>query len=237
MLPLRVYNPSFGLPIINSVLLAVNLMVFFYLIASPENEASALILKYGAVPKKVWQGENLWSLLTASFVHDVNRIPHIILNMLTLAIFGGNLEAALGHFRYLVFYLLGGLIATLTHVVIWHGQSAAMIGASGAISAVMGAYLMIYPRRTVLFFTPFLGLMRQPALVYMFIWFAVQIVYGYVRLKQGEGGSVAWFAHLGGFVAGIALIRPLQMLAFHSSSPKARAVAPARVSQDRETIL
>ncbi|MDL1878976.1 rhomboid family intramembrane serine protease, partial [Cytophagia bacterium CHB2] len=115
--------------------------------------------------------------------------------------------------------------------------SAAMIGASGAISAVMGAYLVIYPRCTVLFFTPFLGLMRQPVLVYMFIWFAVQIGYGYVRLKQGDGGGVAWFAHLGGFVAGIALVKPLQILKIHSSRRQAHVAAPGRVGQDRQTIL
>ncbi|KAA0221980.1 rhomboid family intramembrane serine protease [candidate division KSB1 bacterium] len=237
MLPLRVYNPSFRLPLVNSLLLAVNLVVFFYLMALPGQEVTNLVLKYGAVPEKVWQGESWWSVLTAMFVHDVNRTPHIILNMLTLAIFGGNIEGALGHFRYLAFYLLGGLIAAMTHVSIWHGQSAAMIGASGAISAVMGAYLVIYPRCTVLFFTPFLGLMRQPVLVYMFIWFAVQIGYGYVRLKQGDGGGVAWFAHLGGFVAGIALVKPLQILKIHSSRRQAHVAAPGRVGQDRQTIL
>lgn len=233
LLPLRVYHPSFGLPIVNALLLAANLMAFFYLSALPSEEAGSIMTLYGAVPLEIWQGENLWSVLTGMFVHDINRTAHIVFNMLTLAIFGGNIEGELGHFRYLVFYMLGGLLASLAHISAWPEQGEALVGASGAISAVMGGYLVIHPRHPVLFFVPFLGLYRQPVLIYMIIWLAVQIVIG---LRPADH-HIAWFAHLGGFVAGVVLVRPVQTASFRSLRLRFRFTAPESARQDGEPIL
>lgn len=233
MLPLRVYHPSFGLPIVNSLLLAANLMAFFYLSALPSKAADAIMTLYGAVPSEIWHGVNLWSVLTGMFVHDINRTAHIVFNMLTLAIFGGNIESELGHFRYLIFYMLGGLLASLAHIAAWPDQTEALVGASGAISAVMGGYLVIHPRHPVLFFVPFFGLYRQPVLIYMIIWLAVQIAIG---LRSADH-HIAWFAHLGGFVAGVVLVRLVQTASFRSWRPEFRFTAPERARQDGETIL
>lgn len=207
MFPLRVYTPTIGLPVVNWALLAINFTVFFYLLALPGDRADEVMLAYGAAPVEIWVGKHLWGLVTGMFVHNVGRLVHIVFNMLALAIFGGNVEGELGHLRYLVLYLLGGVVAALTHIAILHDQTKALVGASGAVSAVMGAYLVIYPRRTVLFFAPFLGLMRQPVLIYMIVWLAAQIVVG---LWSGNN-QIAWFAHVGGFAAGVALVKSLRM--------------------------
>ncbi|MCK6558523.1 rhomboid family intramembrane serine protease [candidate division KSB1 bacterium] len=205
MIPLKDDNPSYGLPIINYVFIVTNLVVFFYLNALLGSGADRQFIKeYGAVPQQILQGENLLSVLTAMFVHNAAHTAHVAFNMLSLAIFGDNIEVAMGHLRYFAFYLLGGLIAGMVHVLAVADCTNPMIGASGAISAVMGAYLVLYPRRTILFFAP-LVLLRLPALIYMMLWLGWQIVY---RLTYDSAGGVAWFAHLGGFAAGIVLVWP-----------------------------
>lgn len=205
MVPLKDDNPSYGLPIINYVFIVTNLVVFFYLCALSDRGAiHHFVQEYGAVPQQILQGENWWTVLTAMFVHNAAHTGHVAFNMLSLAIFGDNIEVAMGHLRYFVFYLLGGLIAGMVHILAVADCTNAMVGASGAISAVMGAYLVLYPRRTILFFAP-LVLLRLPALIYMVLWLGYQIVH---RLLDGSDSGVAWFAHLGGFAAGIALVWP-----------------------------
>ncbi len=204
MVPLKDDNPSYGLPIINYVFIVTNLVVFFYLRALPGSALDHFIQEYGAVPRQIVQGENWWTVLTAMFVHNAAHRGHVAFNMLSLAIFGDNIEVAMGRLRYFVFYLLGGLIAGMVHILAAADCTNPMIGASGAISAVMGAYLVLYPRRTILFFAP-LVLLRLPALIYMMLWLGWQIVY---RLTDDSAGGVAWFAHLGGFAAGIVLVWP-----------------------------
>lgn len=204
MIPLKDDNPSNGLPIINYVFIVTNLVVFFYLRALPGRAVDHLIQEYGMVPRQILQGENVWSMLTAMFVHNAAHPGHVAFNMLSLAIFGDNIEVVMGHLRYFVFYVLGGLIAGMVHILGVAACTNPMIGASGAISAVMGAYLVLYPRRTILFFAP-LVLLRLPALIYMMLWLGWQIAY---RLTDDSAGGVAWFAHLGGFAAGIVLVWP-----------------------------
>ncbi len=205
MVPLKDDNPSYGLPIINYLFIVTNLVVFFYLRAlSGSGTAHHFIQEYSAVPRQILQGENWWTVLTAMFVHNAAHPGHVAFNMLSLAIFGDNIEVAMGHLRYFFFFLLGGLIAGMIHILAVPACTNPMIGASGAISAVMGAYLVLFPRRTILFFAP-LVLLRLPALIYMVLWLGYQIVH---RLIDGNDGGVAWFAHLGGFAAGIALVWP-----------------------------
>jgi len=205
VIPLKDDNPSHGLPIINYVFIVTNLVVFFYLRALlGSGAADHFMREYSAVPRQILHGENWWTVLTALFVHNPAHTGHVAFNMLSLAIFGDNIEVAMGHLRYFVFYLLGGLIAGMIHILAVPACTNPMIGASGAISAVMGAYLVLYPRRTILFFAP-LVLLRLPALIYMMLWLGYQIVH---RLIDGSNNGVAWFAHLGGFAAGIALVWP-----------------------------
>ncbi|MDZ7267433.1 MAG: rhomboid family intramembrane serine protease [candidate division KSB1 bacterium] len=205
MVPLKDDNPNDGLPVVNYLLIVANLTVFFYLRALPDNAAEHFMLSHGVVPRQIWHGEHWWNVFTAMFVQNAFHPAHVAFNMLSLAIFGDNIEVAMGHLRYFVFYLLGGLIAGMIHVAAVPACTKAMIGASGAISAVMGAYLVLYPRRTILFFAP-LVLLRLPALIYMVLWLGWQIVHG---LTNAGAGGVAWYAHLGGFLAGAGLVWPL----------------------------
>jgi membrane associated rhomboid family serine protease len=146
------------------------------------------------------------TLLTSMFLHG--GFMHLIGNMLYLWIFGNNIEDIMGHVRFIFFYVLCGIIAALSHAAIDPDSTVPMIGASGAISGVLGAYLLIYPRAHVLVLIPlgfFTRLIYVPAGFVLGLWFILQILSGGMSLGQ-EGGGVAFFAHVGGFVAGMALI-------------------------------
>ena len=144
------------------------------------------------------------SLISSMFLHG--GWMHLIGNMLYLWIFANNIEDAMGHRRFIVFYTLCGVIAALSHALTAPGSSIPMVGASGAISGVLGAYLLLYPRASVLVVVPiwvFLKFIRVPAALVLGFWFLIQVI---SRSLAGDGGGVAWFAHIGGFVAGMLLI-------------------------------
>ena len=158
------------------------------------------------------QGQALLTPFTSLFIHG--GFLHLIGNMIFLWVFGDNVEDALGHRRYAIFYLVIGLVATATHVALNQSDLVPVIGASGAIAGVLGAYLVLYPRATVTAILPIFLLiwlpLRVPAILLIGFWFVLQIFNGVAALAARDvigAGGVAWFAHIGGFVAGLLLLK------------------------------
>ena len=189
----------------------------FYIQPSNIEQLKIFFHTYGVVPENLsnivsqLRNQNfsvLYSLITNIFVHG--DLMHLIGNMLFLWIFGDNIEYLIGHMRYIFFYLLCGIFATLSQYFIYPHSAIPMIGASGAISGIMGAYLLKFPsnRVTVLFILfIFIHFIKVPAIVVLSIWFIYQIVQGYFFLGEQNLGGVAWFAHIGGFISGIILVK------------------------------
>jgi membrane associated rhomboid family serine protease len=209
LIPLKDDNPRVLTPLVNYGLIACNIAIFIYQLSLPEPEAEVFVHTYGAIPAYITQGSNLSSLLTAMFLHG--GFLHLLGNMLYLWIFGDNVEGLMRHGRYVGFYLLCGLAATISHIAIEPGSQLPMIGASGAVSGVLGAYLVKFPRARILILVPiifFLTTFRIPALFVLGFWFLTQLTNGLGFFQSDmSGGGVAWFAHIGGFVAGVLLIK------------------------------
>ena len=147
------------------------------------------------------------TILTSMFMHG--SWMHLIGNMWFLWVFGNNIEDSMGHMRFIIFYLLCGVLASLTHIVTDPGSAVPTVGASGAISGVMGAYMVLYPKvrvHTLIFLVFYIRVFLLPAWVLLAQWFVIQLVSGAGTLGA-EGGGVAFWAHIGGFVAGLALIK------------------------------
>jgi membrane associated rhomboid family serine protease len=213
MFPLRDINPSRHAPVMTLLILVANLAVFFLELSLPRHELAAVIDTYGIVPARVLgdglaggqAGVGPLSLLTSMFLHA--GWLHLIFNLWILWIFGDNVEDRMGAGRYLVFYLGTGLSAGLVHLLTNPGSTLPTVGASGAIAGVMGAYFVLFPTARVLtvvpvFFWPIF--LEVPAVVFMIIWFAGQLFSGLFAAGSG-GGGIAWWAHVGGFVAGVVL--------------------------------
>lgn len=216
MIPIRDENRSLTSPHVTRMLIIVNIVVFFVTLLpdlTGSNWLSALFVysgsidrvasTYGLVPSQVLGGMRLYTLFTSMFLHA--DLIHLGGNMLFLYVFGDNVEDTFGHFRYAAFYLLAGIAGSLTHVgsLAFSGGDLAIptIGASGAISGVLGAYLLLYPRAKIvtLVFFGWIWLIALPAIVFLGVWFALQLLYSYLELAAG----VAYWAHIGGFAAGI----------------------------------
>jgi membrane associated rhomboid family serine protease len=216
LLPLHDLNPRRSAPVVNIVLIVVN-AVFFLFELSLGERLESFVMSAAFVPSRYFDsglslseiGPGLGSALLSMFLHG--GWGHLLGNMLFLWVFGDNVEDRLGHLRYLVFYLLAGYAATLAHVWANPGSSVPAIGASGAISGVLGAYLFLYPRArivTVFWFFIFVRFIQVPAIIYLPIWFLLQLLSGAASLGVPDANSagVAWFAHIGGFVAGPLLL-------------------------------
>jgi membrane associated rhomboid family serine protease len=196
-----------GPPYVTWGLIVLNVLIFIYEITLSANAQANFINQYGVVPVEIAQGENLVSLLTSMFLHG--GWLHLIGNMLFLWVFGDNIEATLGHIPYLVFYLIGGLVASAAHILFNLGSDIPSIGASGAIAAVLGAYIVMFPRSQVkvLVFLGFrAGVARVSALLFLGIWAVTQFFNGVASLgvPTAQTSGVAFWAHIGGFVAGLA---------------------------------
>lgn len=215
MIPLRDNVPSQTVPIVNISLLMFNVLVFLYELAL-RSSLDEFIRVFGLVPLKffylreTYPGniiEAFLPFLTTMFLHG--GWLHILGNMLFLWIFGDNVEDRLGHWRYLVFYLLCGIAASVTQVYTHPESGIPMVGASGAIAGVLGAYLLLYPKARVLTLVPifiFASVIEIPALLFLGFWFLIQFLSGVFSLGVGVQTGVAWWAHIGGFVAGIVVI-------------------------------
>ncbi len=183
--------------------LLLNVAVFIFQVSIPEGLQASFVENWGAIPYEISQGIDLQTLLTSIFMHG--SWMHLLGNMLYLWIFADNIEATVGNFRFLIFYLMGGLIAAITQVVIDPTSGIPMVGASGAIAAVMGAYIVMFPgSRVKMLFLIFFIVFYVPSWVFLGIWFVQQAVSGVGALSVvSEGGGVAWWAHIGGFVFGL----------------------------------
>ena len=200
-------------PVVNYGLIALCVAVFAYELTLPADRLEAFLLAWGAVPERIRQGQALWTLATSQFLHA--GWLHLIGNMLFLWVFGDNIEDAMGHVRYLVFYLLCGVVAALTQVWLLPADSVAMVGASGAIAGVLGAYIVLFPQGRVraLVFFGIIFVTLIPAWVMLGFWFLMQLASGLGILAQGGApgtGGVAFWAHVGGFVAGALLVWPFR---------------------------
>jgi membrane associated rhomboid family serine protease len=209
MFPIRDHNPSGRTPFVTLALLAVNILVFCgYWLTMTENEIGWVFVNWGVVPARIMAGEGYETILTSMFLHG--GWMHLAGNMLFLWIYGDNLEEEMGHVRFLVFYLLSGVAAAAFQVAADTGSGVPMVGASGAIAGVMGGYLLLFPKAKVdvlFIFVIFFRIFPIPAWIVLGIWLALQIVSGAVT--PTDGGGVAYFAHIGGFAAGLIMAVPV----------------------------
>lgn len=209
MFPIRDHNPSGRTPYVTYALIVANAAIFVLSWFGLDGAAlDRFWIDWGLVPAAVIQGQQLWGFVTSMFLHG--GWMHVIGNMLFLWIFGDNLEDRFGHTRYLLFYAASGLAAGLMQVVSDPWSITPMVGASGAIAGVMGAYLLLFPKAKVdilLILIVFFKVFAIPAWVMLGLWFGLQVFNGLT--VPAEMGGVAYWAHAGGFVAGMALAVPL----------------------------
>jgi len=214
MIPLRDNIPSHRTPVVTAGLIAANILVYVSQLMLPPQEAVLFIHLYGLIPLEISGGDLLVphpvplyaTVFTSMFVHG--GLFHLGGNMLYLWIFGDNVEDRIGRLKFLVFYLLSGLAAAAAQIWTDPASKIPMVGASGAISGVLGAYLFLFPHARVLTLIPlgfFYRLIEVPALIVLGFWILVQVLNGVGTLGVQVGG-VAWFAHIGGFVAGLGMV-------------------------------
>jgi membrane associated rhomboid family serine protease len=237
MFPLKDNIPTERTPWVTIALIVANVVVFLLEIRSGgsfwSGPSQSEAVRYGAIPYEIshWgnhcvlepansaiacgvpdghQPPTLFTLFSSMFMHG--GILHLAGNMIFLWVFGNNVEDAMGHVKFLIFYVLGGLAATGLQVLVDPNSAVPSIGASGAIAAVLGGYLVLYPRARVLtlvFVLFFFTFLQLPAMLFLVIWFAEQVLFGLANLSDptGGGGGVAYFAHIGGFLFGALAIR------------------------------
>jgi membrane associated rhomboid family serine protease len=209
-IPLKDLNPRRSYPIVNTTLILLNVLVFLYQYTLPPYAFKTFMIANATVPARfpAWLFGHapfeaaFLPLLTSMFLHS--GIAHIAGNMLFLWIFGDNVEDFYGHFTYLLFYLVCGIGSGLLHVLFNLNSAVPALGASGAISGVMGAYALLYPRSRILTLV-FIFLVPIPAVIILGYWFILQFLSGISSLAVGAGasGGVAWWAHVGGFLLGM----------------------------------
>ena len=211
MIPIHDDNPTKSVPFVTVALIAVCIAVFLWQLSLGSGFAAG-VYQFGAIPAAILGLKMrpdviavipLWAtLFTSMFMHA--GWLHLLGNMLYLWIFGNNIEDSMGHFKFIVFYIVCGLIAALSHIIPNAGSTIPMVGASGAISGILGAYLLLFPRAMVLVVIPIIiypYTIRVPAILVLGVWFLLQIL-----SKSNTEGGVAFAAHIGGFVAGMLLV-------------------------------
>jgi membrane associated rhomboid family serine protease len=209
-IPLKDLNPRRTYPVVNAALILTNVVVFVYQLMLPVHILKQFVLANATIPARFPAalaghaplGAAFLPLLTSMFLHA--GIAHIVGNMLFLWIFGDNVEDFYGHFTYLVFYLVCGIGAGMLHILFNWNSTLPSLGASGAISGVMGAYLILYPRSRILTLV-FIFLIPIPAVVILVLWFVLQFASGISSLGMAASGGVAWWAHVGGFLLGMGI--------------------------------
>jgi membrane associated rhomboid family serine protease len=193
-------------PLVTWLLIGLNALVFVYELFLPSGQLEQFFFTYAVVPAQIMEAQNLFSLVTSMFLHG--GWAHIVGNMIFLAIFGDNVEAILGKVLYLLFYLAGGLAASMAHVLVNQGSLIPSLGASGAMAAIMGAYVVMFPGarvRVLIFFGFFATIRRVTAVLFLGIWFLSQFLNGVASLgpATAQTAGVAYWAHIGGFVVGL----------------------------------
>jgi len=213
LIPFKDENPTTVVPFVTIGLIALNIFLYLWEIFSPLGEQQ-FALSYGAIPYNLMTHETdqpispFATVFSSMFLHG--GILHLGGNMLYFWIFGNNIKDSIGHFKFILFYLLAGAVAAYSHALTDPASHVPMIGASGAISGVLGAYLILFPRarvHTVLFFGFFWQIVKVPALIVIVFWAIIQLVNGVITQGWLSQGGVAWFAHLGGFLFGLITIK------------------------------
>jgi len=226
MIPIRDDTPRFSTPYVTYFLIALNAVIFLFewsMGLQNQRELNALIFQFGVVPRHITAAlggspqvnllQAFIPIFTSMFLHG--SWLHIIGNMWVLWIFGDNIEDYLGHFTYLLFYLVCGFAASVAHILLNLNSRVPSVGASGAIAGIMGAYFVLYPRARVLTIVPliiFFTFWWLPAWIVLGYWFLVQFLSGAatsIAVTSQSGGGIAFWAHVGGFIAGILLIKLL----------------------------
>ena len=200
-------------PVVSYTLIALNVICYFLQTMDPTGDL--FVMQLGAVPAEISRGVDLHTLITSMFMHG--GFMHLLGNMMFLWIFADNIEAVIGSGKFLLFYLLGGITASAAQVLVDPNSPVPCVGASGAIAAVMGAYLLMYPKsRIKMIFLITFSVFHIPAIAFLGIWILQQVVSGMGALDLGGGsadaGGVAYWAHIGGFLAGLVagiLFKPL----------------------------
>lgn len=204
MIPLRDHRPTRIFPIITYMLIASNILVFLLeMYLDSQGHLEWFFYNFAMIPSLIVEREQLYALVTSMFMHG--GILHIFSNMLYFYIFGNNVEDSMGSGRFLIFYIVCGLCASLAHIVMDPTSEIPTLGASGAIAGVLGAYMVLYPRERI---DALLGyfFVRVPAVAVLLSWFVLQFFYAVLSLGQTGQGGIAFFAHVGGFIAGMILI-------------------------------
>ncbi len=216
MIPLRTDVLRHSVALFNGLLILLNIAVFFYELSLPARQGQALVFAFGLTPAQmqllfaspgITLGQAFLPLMTSMFLHG--GWMHLLGNMLFLWVFGGSVEEALGHFQYMIFYLFCGVGAAIVHTVFNWGSQIPTVGASGAISGVMGAFIVLFPRARVTTLIPALFLfftVQIPAVLMLGYWFLIQFFSGVASLGVSNQGGVAWWAHIGGFLLGAVLV-------------------------------
>lgn len=214
MIPIRDTVPREGVPIVTRLIIVANILVFLYQILISPFQEQGLVEQFGVVPVyythpffSAYQSTSAygyWPFLTSMFLHG--GVLHILSNMWILWVFGDNVEGRMGPFKFLVFYLTCGVIAMLVHTITNPTSHVPAIGASGAIAGVMGAYFLLFPRSYVITLIPIVFIplfVPIPAFVFLLLWFLMQLFSGTMSLLGGAQAGIAWWAHIGGFIAGM----------------------------------
>lgn len=205
MIPLRALLTRYSTPAVTLIIILANTAIFLYEWVQPYYLRNVFIEHYGLVPDRL----HLSALVTSMFLHG--GWLHLIGNMWFLWVFGSHIEDAIGSAKYAILYLLCGIAAAVVQVIAMAGSPVPTIGASGAIAGIMGAFLLLYPRVrivTLLFLFVFIMTIDVPAALMLIYWFAIQLLSGVASFASiSNAGGVAWFAHVGGFVCGILLVR------------------------------
>ncbi|MBI4691064.1 MAG: rhomboid family intramembrane serine protease [Nitrospirae bacterium] len=213
MIPFKDDNPTRTFPFVTIGIIVINVLIYIWELISPSGE-KYIVFTFGAIPSNLIslkQTQPLHPALTifsSMFLHG--GLLHIGGNMLYLWIFGNNIEDVLGHFRFLLFYLVSGIVAAYSHALAAPSSTIPMIGASGAVAGVLGAYILMFPRakvHTLIFFGFFFDVVKIPALIVIGFWAIIQVANGILSQGILSQGGVAWFAHVGGFVAGLLTIK------------------------------
>lgn len=215
MIPLKDLNPSEKIPFVTYIFIILNVLAFFVELLF-SNNLGQFFREFGLIPYNFinnflntpFQLKNFIPFFSSLFLHG--GFLHLVGNMLSLWIFGDNVEDKLGHFYYLIFYFLSGIGASISHIIFNFNSHIPTIGASGAIAGVMGAYFYFFPRAKVLTLIPiffFFQLIEIPAFIFLGLWFAIQIFSGALSFASSSATGIAWWAHIGGFIFGYLFAR------------------------------
>jgi membrane associated rhomboid family serine protease len=209
MIPLYDTVRSRRFPAINLMLIVMNVLAFLYEIRMDPSALRAFIFEWGLIPARLLSDPSTaWmTIFTSMFLHG--GWFHIINNMWVLFIFGDNVEARMGDVRYLIFYLLSGVAAVLLQTYVLSSSAEPMIGASGAVAGVLGAYLILFPHSRIASLVPILfifTIIEIPAVIFLLFWFASQLYSGLFAIQGSSGSGIAWWAHIGGFLFGSSMV-------------------------------